>query len=87
MNKINRLAEYCSRSNQCSFMCLTASLEDQIKKFKKQNGAEFPFYQSDEITLKTIVRANPGLILLNHGTIHDKWHNNDIPPPVEMKNQ
>ncbi|MDT8347656.1 MAG: DoxX family protein, partial [Flavobacteriaceae bacterium] len=56
---------------------LTASgIEDQTfisSKFK------FPldFYFTDETVLKTMVRSNPGLMLLNSGTITQKWHWND----------
>jgi hypothetical protein len=41
--------------------------------------AEYDFYITDPITLKTIIRANPGLVLLHKGTILAKWHSNDIP--------
>ena len=85
MDEINRLADFCNNTNNCSFICLTSSLEKDIDAFKDNYGASFPFYQSDEITLKTIVRANPGLMLIKRGTILDKWHNNDLPAPREFR--
>jgi uncharacterized membrane protein YphA (DoxX/SURF4 family) len=85
MDDIVRLSEYCNNTSNCSFIGLTSSLEKTIKEFKEKTGASFPFYQSDEITLKTIVRANPGLMLIKKGTILDKWHNNDTPSPGEIK--
>jgi hypothetical protein len=39
----------------------------------------FDFYAADEITLKTMVRANPGLMLLKEGVVTAKWHFNDTP--------
>ena len=48
--------------------------EDPLK-----NKIEYPFYFTDETTLKTMVRANPGLIYLQKGTIKRKWHHNDFP--------
>jgi len=87
MEEINRLAEFCNSTNNCSFIALTASLEKDIKAFKNNTGASFPFYQSDEIELKTIIRANPGLMLIKEGTILDKWHNNDLPSTREVKEE
>lgn len=85
MDDINRLYEFCRDNNECSFIALTASVEKEIEKFKQETGAEFTFYHTDEITLKTIVRSNPGLMLIRKGTIQDKWHHNDIPSPQEVK--
>ena len=45
-----------------------------IDKYK----LEFPFYFTDETTLKTIVRSNPGVLVLKKGTILQKVHYNDI---------
>jgi hypothetical protein len=87
MNEINRLAEFCNNTTNCSFVALTASLEKDIEAFKNNTGASFPFYQSDEIELKTIIRANPGLMLIKEGTILDKWHNNDLPSTREVKEE
>ncbi len=87
MDKIKRLAEFCNNTNNCSFIALTASLEKNINEFKNNTGASFPFYQSDEIVLKTIIRANPGLMLIKKGTVLDKWHNNDLPSTREVKEE
>jgi hypothetical protein len=50
-----------------------------MDKFVEKHNPTYEFYNTDEITLKTIVRANPGLVLLKEGVIIDKWHANDIP--------
>ncbi|MFW5916094.1 MAG: BT_3928 family protein [Bacteroidota bacterium] len=87
MDEINRLAEFCNSANNCSFVCLTASLEEEIETFKNNTDASFPCYQSDEIVLKTIIRSNPGLMLIKKGTILDKWHNNDLPSVGEFREE
>jgi uncharacterized membrane protein YphA (DoxX/SURF4 family) len=70
-----------------NFILLTATSPDRFASFKQEIGAEFDFFNTDEITLKTIVRSNPGLILLKKGTILRKYHYHDIPKPEELVNQ
>ncbi|MCK4663898.1 MAG: DoxX family protein [Bacteroidales bacterium] len=82
-NKINELAEYCITNNY-PFICLTSSTGDQFEDFIHETGATYEFYNTDETTLKTIIRSNPGLVLLKEGTIIDKWHYNDIPSVDEL---
>ncbi len=62
-----------------SFYCMTASEDALVRRLKNDLGLEFWVYSTDETTLKTIVRANPGLLVLREGTILAKWHYNDFP--------
>jgi len=81
--KINNLANWVAEKG-FSFICLTSSLSDQSEVFAAETGAPYEFFNCDEITLKTIIRSNPGLIVIKSGTIVDKWHYNDIPTPEEF---
>ena len=58
---------------------LTASAEGDLNNFVKEHGIEYAFYFMDATTLKTIVRSNPGLVLVKNGVVLGKWHHNDIP--------
>ncbi len=49
------------------------------------NSFPIKFYNADEITLKTIVRANPGLVLLKKVVILRKWHYSDMPDLKEFQ--
>lgn len=86
MEDINALYEHCNK-NDISFIALTASLRSSIRKFKEKNNAEFEFYNADDISLKTIIRANPGLVLMKNGVIKGKWHHKDIPSFKEFEEE
>lgn len=57
---------------------LSASDASLWEVHKPEEGWPFPLYFSDQTTLKTIIRSNPGLVVLHRGTITDKKHINDI---------
>ena len=57
---------------------MTASGEDIQQHFKQSYNLNFDFYFCDETALKTIVRANPGVLKLNQSTVIQKVHWNDI---------
>ena len=82
--KLNELAIYCA-ANGHNFIGLTSSLTDVIDAYEQENYIPYQFFNTDEITLKTIIRSNPGLILLKKGVIVDKWHHNDIPELKEFE--
>ena len=75
---INQLYEY-AQDNGYPFYTLTASGKQDIRHWCDYTGAEYPFCFTDETTLKTIVRSNPGLLLLKGGTIIRKWSCNGLP--------
>lgn len=85
-DKINTLADW-AQENGMSFICLTASLPDEAQAFAEETGAPYEFFNTDEITLKTIIRSNPGLVVIKDGTILGKWHYNDIPTPEEFQKE
>lgn len=66
------------KNSSTKFYALTASGEDLVRSFKAKTGVAFPFSKTDPITLKTVIRANPGLVLIKNGVIKGKWHWKDI---------
>jgi uncharacterized membrane protein YphA (DoxX/SURF4 family) len=82
--KINPLVEAAFAKGYYA-IGLTASSYNQVDEFRHDVQAMFDYYQVDEITLKTIVRSNPGLILLKKGTILGKWHHRNIPEISEIE--
>jgi len=63
------------RDNMIEFYVLTASVADEVTKYT--TGLTFCF--TDETTLKTMIRSNPGYMLLEKGTIAGKWSWANIP--------
>ena len=80
---INELYDYCLEYGY-AFYCLTSSSDEDIFKWQEDTGAEYPFCLMDNTTLRTMVRSNPGLILLKKGEVVRKWSVVDIPNEYEL---
>lgn len=83
--KVNDFAKLC-KADSIPIICLTASA-DQIESFKKETGTDIDFYMTDQITLKTMIRSNPGLMLLKQGTVIDMWHHHSFPSFTDAKDK
>ena len=75
---LNELNEY-AREQGYAFYGVTASNATAISRWREGTGAEYPFCQADDIVLKTMIRSNPGLILLKNGKVLGKWSHNRLP--------
>ena len=71
--KLNRLYEH-SMETGMPFYAVTGSGEREVEIWRAETGAEYPILSCDGITLKTIVRANPGIVVLHQGTVADKYN-------------
>ena len=80
---IDQIYEY-AEENGADFYCVTASANDEIERWRDLTGAEYRFCNADETTLKTMIRSNPGLILLKDGTIIGKWSHNTLPQTDDL---
>ena len=80
---IDQIYEYAAE-NGVDFFCLTASTNEDIERWRELTGAEYKFCNADETTLKTMIRSNPGLILLKDGTIIGKWSHNALPQTDDL---
>ena len=81
--KINDFVKL-SRQDSLPVICLTATSE-RIESFKKETGTDIDFYVTDGTQLKTMIRSNPGLMLLKQGTVIDMWHYHSIPAFTDVK--
>lgn len=74
LDSVARLA----RSKRYRVIGMSASSSELAGRTKAEHGLDFDFYFTDETTLKTIVRSNPAVLVLERGTILQKVHYNDL---------
>lgn len=77
-NELNSLADWAKLKGY-HFIGLTSTTGVALEKYQREQLPAYEILFTDQITLKTILRSNPGLILLRKGTVIGKWHYNDFP--------
>lgn len=85
-DKIEAIFKY-SENEETSFVVITSSLPEEVVKFKEINLPQAEYYYADDITMMSMIRSNPGLILLKNGVIQAKWHFNDFPSLPELNQE
>lgn len=83
--EMNDFAQLCLKNN-IPFMVLTASSE-MIDQFKTEHNLNMDFYLVDATQLKTMIRSNPGLVLLKGPVVVDMWHYHSFPSFTEVQSQ
>tara|TARA_B100000902_G_C27242101_1_gene880568 strand:+ start:111 stop:1322 length:1212 start_codon:yes stop_codon:yes gene_type:complete len=78
----NLVADFATdivEDNNVSIYGLSSSSTEDIMSKLAISKLPFPYFLVDQTTLKTIIRANPGIILLEKGVVTNKWHWRDLP--------
>ncbi|MTI31862.1 BT_3928 family protein [Xanthovirga aplysinae] len=83
MEKIKELA--ANLNGRVETLVLTSSDGGSFEAFRHEQQLAFPYYFADATVLKTMIRSNPGIILLKDGTVEGKWHYNDVPEAEEVE--
>ena len=73
--------------NGYSFYFLTSSAVDAVGEWEQHHRTGFQFCHADERELKTMIRANPGLMLLKEGTVINKWDDSTVPSAKILNNE
>lgn len=84
MDRIAVLNDYCMEYGYPLY-CLTASGEEGISRWKNLTGSEYPFCHTDAVVLKTMVRSNPGLMLLHGSKVVNKWPSTSLPIEEDLQ--
>ncbi|NLV52177.1 MAG: DoxX family protein [Bacteroidales bacterium] len=85
IDRVNEIYDY-TREHNTAFYCLTASADERAQIYwNDHTGAEYGYYIAEERMLKTVVRGNPGLVLLKDGVIIKKWSNYNLPNEDDLQ--
>ncbi|MBX7203054.1 MAG: DoxX family membrane protein [Bacteroidia bacterium] len=84
--QINDLAALCEK-NKVPFIGLTAATPEMLDEFRHEVQAAYPWYIVDATQLKTMIRSNPGLILLKGSKVMAMWPYRSLPSFDAVKQQ
>lgn len=78
LEQINEFAR-AARQNNYHVYGMTSSVSEVVEDINKSIDPDFEFFITDNITLKTMIRSNPGMMLVQDGNVIGKWHYRNIP--------
>lgn len=79
INDLNAVCINLTREYNTRTILLTSAGRAEAEAFKKKNHLISEIFYADAVPLKSMVRANPGILLLKGGTVINKWNYNTIP--------
>ena len=83
---INQLMETAAKSRRnITTLTITSTSAAKFDSFRHEVNLAGPYYFADATVLKSIIRANPGLVLLHNGVVKGKYHYHDIPELWELE--
>lgn len=77
--KMDRIRNLTIQNPNFETWILTSTGAERFEQFRHQHQLGAPYFFADATVLKTIVRSNPGIWLIDDGTVKAKWHYNDTP--------
>jgi hypothetical protein len=83
INKLKQLFAQCEKGN-VGYYLISASPKAEVEAFMKKYDLNMYYFSIDGTVCKTMMRSNPGLILIKAGTVKGKWSNADFPSKFEM---
>lgn len=82
LGSLNELYDSATKEGKLMFV-LTASSQKETEIWRDETAAEFPIFFSEERVLETVIRSNPGLVILEKGIIKDKFGNMSFEPNIK----
>ncbi len=84
IGNLNAIAINAAENFNIRTVFLTSNSVQDAEAFSKKNKLVMEIFYADAIPLKSMVRANPGILLLKNGTVINKWHFRNLPDYEEL---
>ncbi len=84
MGDLNALAMNAAENYNIRTVILTSSSPEVAESLAKSQKQVSELFYADAVPLKSMVRSNPGLVLLRDGTVIKKWHYHSLPSYEEL---
>lgn len=82
--QVNKLAKKLKKNTNIGIWGLTSSSKEVFKEFKEKHNVNYRYFLADRTTLKTIIRANPGILLFKDNVVKAKWSDLNVPTYEEV---
>lgn len=82
--QLNALALNATEQFNIRTVLLTANAAQDADDFSKKMKLFTEVFYADAVPLKSMVRANPGVLLMKNGVVINKWHYRDVPSFDEL---
>jgi len=87
IGKLNAMAANLIHDFNTRTIMLTSNSAKDAEAFARKNHLVMEIFYADEVPLKSMVRANPGVILMKNGVILNKWHYHSMPKYEDLVKQ
>ncbi len=85
IGNLNAIAINAAENYNIRTVVLTSNAARDAEKFSKENKIVSEIFYADAVPLKSMVRANPGVLLLKNGVVINKWHFRKVPSYAELE--
>jgi uncharacterized membrane protein YphA (DoxX/SURF4 family) len=85
--KINAIALNATEQFNIRTVLLTSNSASDADEFSKRMKLFAEVFYADAVPLKSMVRSNPGVMLLKNGVVINKWHYNTMPTFDKLADQ
>lgn len=87
MGNINAIAVNAAEHYNVRTVLLTSNTSESAEAYRKKHKLSMEIFNADAVPLKSMVRSNPGLLLLKNGVVVNKWHFHTLPSYEELESQ